>query len=142
MEYRKRFQVRLGEVDWARVVHFPRIFESFHAALEDFWAEALGRPYAGLLEKEGVGYAVVRIEADFHSSLRYGDAFTAGIAVARLGERSVTWRYRGTREGEEAPFVEARITTACVDVRTWRSRPVPEEHRSLLLPYREEDPVP
>ena len=46
-------------------------------------------------------------------------------------------RHRGYRQGEEAPFVEALVTSACVEVASWRPRPLPEAHRSLLAPYME-----
>ena len=139
LEFRKHFFVRFGQVDRAGIVYYPTLYDTFHTAFEEFWREAAGRPYDRVLEDEGVGYPAVHVETDFRAPLRYGDGYEVAVTVARLGERSVTWHYRGFREGAGEPFLDARITTACVDMGTWRSRAVPADHRRLLEPYLDRD---
>jgi len=138
MEYRKRFQLRFGDLDLAGVLHYPRLYGYLHEAMEEFFREAFGRHYADVFETDRVGYPTVRVETEFRSPLRYGDAIDVVVTIPRIGGRSVTWRYRVVREGEEGPQAEARITTACVDMTTWHTRDLPPEHRALFEQYREE----
>lgn len=126
--------VRFGWIDEAGIVYYPRIYEALHEAFEDFWSH-LGRPYPEVLHGDGVGYPSVHIESDFRGPLRYGDSLCVELEVASIGRRSVVWTYRG-RRGPEGPIaMEASVTTACVDVASFSSREVPEEHRHLLEPH-------
>jgi len=133
VEYRRRFSVRFGDIDQARILYFPRLYEYFHEAFEEFWRDEAGRRYAQVLAEDGVGYPTVHVESDFRHPLLYGDDFEVGLRVERVGERSVTWLYRVWRAGEV--IMESRITTACIDMETFRSCPVPEEHRVVLARF-------
>jgi YbgC/YbaW family acyl-CoA thioester hydrolase len=138
MEYRKRFELRFGDLDLAGVLHYPRLYGYLHETMEEFFREAYGRHYADVFQEDGIGYPTVRVETEFRDTLKYGDAVDVVVTIPRLGGRSVTWRYRVFREGEEAPRAEARITTACVDMATWRTRDLPPDHRAVLERYGEE----
>ena len=44
----------------------------------------------------------------------------------------VTFAYRGRKRGAEAVVVEARITSACIDMTTFRGVPIPPKYRALF----------
>lgn len=129
MSYRRQFAVRFGDIDEAGVVYYPRLFDYFHQAFEDFWAVALERPYPLVVKEERVGYPTVHIETDFKGPLRYGDQFEIEVSVQRIGTRSISWSYRGFREGAKDSFLEACVTTACVDMDTFVSKDIPADHK-------------
>jgi 4-hydroxybenzoyl-CoA thioesterase len=135
VSYRTPYHVRFGDIDGAGIVYYPRLFDYFHQAFEDFWREALSRDYPVVLMEERVGYPAVHIETDFVSPVKYGDRFEIAISVKRIGEKSVTWIYEGYRQSESSAFLRAEVTTACVDMDRFESREVPESHRALLEPH-------
>lgn len=124
--------VRFADIDHAGIVYYPRFLHYCHVAYEDFLETRLGIPLKELLDDRRVGFPTVKAEVDFMRPLRLGDRVAIGIDVTRLGESSVVMRYRLRREGDEAPAAEARVTTACIDMETFRPRPIPADIRRTL----------
>jgi 4-hydroxybenzoyl-CoA thioesterase len=125
-----RIPIRFGDVDHARIVYYPRFFHYFHVAFEDFFFTHLGRAYVDVLERLRLGFPAVRAEAEFRAPLRFGDVLNMEVSVARLGRTSVAFRYRGRCRRRLA--VEGEVTCVCVDMRTFRSRPLPPALRRAL----------
>jgi acyl-CoA thioester hydrolase len=79
----------------------------------------------------------VSARCDFKSPLRFGDEAEIEMSVARLGERSVTFRYRVFRAAdadrpERVLAAEGENTCAVVDLSVFRAVPVPDRIRTLL----------
>src|SRR5262249_62204337 len=85
--FRKRFPVRFADVDYARVVYFPREIHWLHLVMEDFFREEVGIPYSEMLEKDRIGFPTVRLEMDFSSPLRFGDEGDVTLRLHELGRR-------------------------------------------------------
>ena len=130
MAFRCRIPVRFGDIDQAGIAYYPTLFDHCHAAFEEFWAKALKRPYHKVMLKERLGFPTVHLEADFQRPLKFGDLLTVEVTVARLGRSAVVFRYRASAKGRAAFSV--LVTTVCVDMRTFRARPVPQAYRRLL----------
>ena len=127
--------VRFGDIDQAGVAYYPTLLSHCHAAFEEFFERALGRPYPGVLLTDGIGFPTVHLEADFREALHYGDRLAFEVSVARLGRSSVAFRYRTFRRGRRGRprlAFEVLCTTACVEMRRFRSRPVPAQFRRLF----------
>ena len=122
--FRCRIPVRFGDIDQAGVAYYPTLLSHCHAAFEEFFEGALGRPYPKLILQDRIGFPTVHLEADFRAALRYGDILTFEVSVARIGERSVVFRYRAFR-GRGKPAFEVLATTACVDMKRFKSATVP-----------------
>ena len=73
MAFRIRQPVRHPDVDRAGIVYFPRFYDFFHRALEDFFRDEVGVPYHSVEEQLRVAFPVVRIETDFERPLAHGD---------------------------------------------------------------------
>jgi 4-hydroxybenzoyl-CoA thioesterase len=129
MPYTTRVRVRFGDEDHAQIVYYPRFFNFFHIAFEDFFGDQ-GYPYQQVLDVEGVGFPTVHVETDFKQTLRFGDVFEVEVSVSSIGRTSATFHYIGRKEGAVA--AEARMTVVCVDMKTWRPRPIPEPYRALF----------
>ncbi|HEY5791320.1 MAG TPA: thioesterase family protein [Gammaproteobacteria bacterium] len=126
--YITRHQVRFGHVDPAGIAYFPRIHNYLHEAFENLWDEFLGMPYYRLIQDERIGFPMVRSEVDFKSPLRFGDRPVVRITCFKLGRSSLGLRYLydvGSRL-----CVDARMITACIDLDTVKTQPIPERYRA------------
>ncbi len=132
MAFRIRQPVRHPDVDRAGIVYFPRFYDFFHRALEDFFGEEVGVPYHSVAETFGVAFPVVHIETDFSRPLAHGDLTTVELEVERIGVHSVTLQYHVSRPGETEPAARSRIVIACIDVPGWRKAAIPEKVRAAF----------
>lgn len=101
--------VRFGECDPAGVVYYPVFFQWFHEAMEDWFANRLGVPYAEVLKE--IGFPAARTECDFSRPCRLGEAVSVAVAVERLGGSSLTLGFTVIGDDET---VRARGRTVCV----------------------------
>jgi 4-hydroxybenzoyl-CoA thioesterase len=142
--------VRFADVDHAGIVYYPRFFHYFHTAFEEFFRARLGsRSYVALLDEERIGFPAVSAHCDYRAPLRFGDTMAIDMSVERLGERSITFRYRVYRCPEPAPgdveagsaagagdgsvlAAEGTTTSAVVDLDAFRPTPIPARLRQLF----------
>lgn len=80
--------VRFGECDPAGVVYYPRYFDWFHRAMEEWFGQGLGRPYHQVLAE--LGFPSVHAEADYKAPCRMGEQVVVELVVQRLGRASAT----------------------------------------------------
>lgn len=125
-------KVRFSDVDFAQIVYYPRFYHYFHVAFEELFERRLGLRYSQVMMDQNVGYPSVHTECDYRAPLRFGDVVRMQVTCARLGTKSVTLRYKGTRIEDDVVSVEGKVTTACVDMRDFTSRPIPPEHRVMF----------
>ena len=130
MAHTQTLLVRFEDVDYARVVFFPRLFEYCHRVFQDFFPAQLGVSYAELVAQRGVGFPAVSSKADFRLPLRFGDECRIVMEVLKVGKTSVACRYRLFRG--DALAAEIETTVACVDVDAFRSSPIPDDVRRVF----------
>jgi 4-hydroxybenzoyl-CoA thioesterase len=94
MPFVRELTVRFPDVDFARVVYYPRFFDYSHQVFEDFFALEVGVPYARMLQDRKVGFPSVHASADFKSPLRFGDRVQIEMFTDAIGDTSITSRYR------------------------------------------------
>jgi 4-hydroxybenzoyl-CoA thioesterase len=129
--------VRFADVDHAGIVYYPRFFHLFHVAFEELWRARIGpRAYSELIDRDRVGFPAVRAECEFIAPLRFGDTAEIEVTVARLGGKSITFRYIVYRaaDAERARTLAARGTVVCavVDLARFVAIAVPERVIELL----------
>ena len=111
--------VRFADVDHAGIVYYPRFFHLFHVAFEELWRARIGpRAYSELIDRDRIGFPAVRAESAFHAPLRFGDTAEIEVSVAKLGGKSITFRYRVYRAAEGAAtarVVDDRPRTLCAE---------------------------
>ena len=130
-------QVRFGHVDPAGITYFPRIFDYIHDVFEELWEKHVGIRYYHLLLERRVGMPLVHSEVDFASPLRFGDRPIARVTCFKLGRSSLGLRYR-FRVGDRL-CVDARMTTAFIDLDRMQSLPLPDEFRESFARLLEMD---
>lgn len=136
--------VRFADVDHAGIVYYPRFFHYFHLAFEELWRQRIGpRAYSELLDKDRVGFPAVRAECDFKGPLRFGDTAEIVLSIAKLGTKSITFRYRvfrGADDGRERSLAaEGSVICAVVDLAAFVAITVPERVVTLLQDLVESD---
>jgi len=135
MAYTQRMDVRFADVDFARLVYFPRLFDYCHRAFEDFFAAELGIPYVRMLTERKVGFPARHAEADFRAPLRFGDVCRVVMDVVRLGQTSVTCRYRLMLGETEQLCAEVHLTQVAIHMDTLVAQPLPEDLRAQLAKH-------
>ncbi len=137
--FRYRFRVKFDNVDYARVLYFPRQIDFLVQALEEFCACELGISYRRMLDVERVSWPTVHIDVDYVMPLHYEDEAEVSMCVSAIGEKSVTFQYEVSRLRDGAVSSRARHVVAIVDMRTGSSIPVPSSLRERLEPWLSDD---
>ncbi|MHB1845183.1 MAG: acyl-CoA thioesterase [Deltaproteobacteria bacterium] len=135
MKHTVSLTVRFGDVDGAGIVYYPRFFNYFHIAFEEFWSKNV-RAYDQILSVDRVGFPTVHVETDFGIPLRHGDAIAVEMTMLKLGRSSFTCAYRVLRDGKLC--ARAEITTATVNLDKMEAIPVPDAHRAALERIRDD----
>ncbi|HME89831.1 MAG TPA: thioesterase family protein, partial [Myxococcaceae bacterium] len=133
MAYVQRITVRFNEVDYARIVYYPRLFSYCHWVFEDFFGRELGIPYAEVLTKRRVGFPVVSAKADFRSPLRFGDICRVEMEAAQIGRKSLTTRYRLYQGESDLLCAVVEVVAACIDMDSFRATELPDYVRQAFV---------
>lgn len=131
MPFRTTIPVRFGDVDHAGIVYYPQYFIYFHEAFEDLFNSS-GLSYVRLLDELRLGFPTVHLEADYKAPLRYGDQLVLDLSVSNLGNSSVVLHYVGYREHDGELCLTCDVTSVCVDMKTFKARPIPDDIRALF----------
>jgi len=128
--------VRFSDIDHAGIMYYPRFFHLFHLAFEELWRARIGpRAYSELIDRDRVGFPAVRAECEFKAPLKFGDTAEIEVSVARLGAKSLTFRYRVHRALDERPrtlCAEGQVVCAVVDLAKFVAVAVPERVVAML----------
>ena len=130
------FHVRFADVDKAGIFYYPRFFNAFHVAFEEFWADHAKRPYDVVISEDKIGFPTVHIESDFNKPVTFGDPMEIRVGVSRFGNRSIDFRYEVVNRDTGELHVSADITKVVVDMTNFRPAPLPDHLRALLEPIR------
>ena len=131
MAYSSDVKVRFGDEDHAGIVYYPRFFDFFHRAFEDFFADE-GVPYKEVLDVDNCGWPSVHAEADFVSPARFGDVLTISLEVARIGDKSATFVFQGRNRAENRLVLTGKVTCVCIRMDTFESQPIPAKYRAMF----------
>ena len=134
MPFVRELPVRFPDVDFARVVYYPRFFDYCHQVFEDFFGAEVGVPYARMLQERKVGYPSVHASADFTSPLRFGDVVRIEMATESVGEKSINCRYRLFRQ--DVACAELKIVCVSIDMDTFKGVKVPDDVRAAFERFR------
>jgi YbgC/YbaW family acyl-CoA thioester hydrolase len=124
-EFTLRRRVAFHEVDSAGIVHFSVYFRYMEEAEHALWRAA------GLsIAERGaeVGFPRVSAAFDYHRPLRFEDEFDARIRITAIGEKSLRYACRISKDGEK--IATGTVTVVCVsrDERgTMKARSIPPQ---------------
>ena len=88
----KTEKIRFKHVDYAGIVFYPRFLEMLNDLVEDWFEEALHRPFSKIHETNGI--PTVDLKVQFKKAARIGEILTKKLWVTHLGGASVTCGFR------------------------------------------------
>jgi len=135
--FHTEIKVRFADVDDARVVYYPQYLDWCHVAFEEWMESGFGKPYSEIFQGEGIGFPAVNVDVDYTAPSSFGDRLRVAVTCLRLGEKSVTVRYRMSRAADGVLCCDARVTIACVDMATFRAMPHSERFRAFFARHLE-----
>jgi len=133
MAYVQRIRVRFEDVDFARIVFFPRLFGYCHSAFEDFFEKEVGATYADVIIKRRVGFPAVRAHGDFKSPLRFGDVCRVVMETNYLGRRSITCGYKLFQGETEQLCADLEIVAVAINMDKFESVDIPKDVSAAFL---------
>ena len=136
MPYVAQVPVRFADVDWARIIYYPRFLHLLHVAFEEMFERHVGIPYAVLLGERNLGFPAVHLECDFKVPMRFGELLQVAISVPAVGRTSAEFLHRVTVNGPGDLRAESRIKRVAVDMKTLRPLPVPDDLRESFARIR------
>lgn len=92
MKFTKTEQIRFRHVDFAGIVFYPRFLEMLNDLVEDWFEEALDRPFSKIHQTNGI--PTVDLKVQFKKAARIGDVLTKQLWVQSLGGASVTCGFK------------------------------------------------
>jgi len=125
--------IRFSDCDPAGIVFYPQYFVMLNGLVEDWVNEGLGLSYHGLVAQRRIGLPTVKLEVDFRAVSRMGDHVMLGLAVERLGSRSMTLRVRCFEPvgGEVRMQMQQVLVTTSLE--THRAVAIPDDMRAAIL---------
>lgn len=83
----KQEKIRFQHIDYAGIVFYPRFLEMLNCLVEDWFEEALDRPFSKMHETNGI--PTVDLKIQFKNAARLGEILTKKLWVKELKNSSV-----------------------------------------------------
>ncbi|WP_299846194.1 tol-pal system-associated acyl-CoA thioesterase [uncultured Paracoccus sp.] len=128
MNHRITLRVYYEDTDLAGIVYYANYLKFIERGRTD-WLRDLGVDQGALKEREGVVFAVRRVEADYLSPARFDDLLVVESSLHQMTPARIVMDQRVLRA--DAVLFTARVTVACLSA---SGRPVrlPETVRKAL----------
>ncbi|MEW6278823.1 MAG: thioesterase family protein [Candidatus Eremiobacterota bacterium] len=127
-------QVRWSDTDRAGIIYYGQFLRFFEVAEMELF-RAVGLPYSEVFDRLDIWLPRVQIHFNFRKPLLLEDRIQVAAFVVRFGTASLTLGFEVTREREGAVVADGHVVLACVDRKSFASRPMPEEIQRALAPY-------
>ena len=129
--FRSGQRVRYAHCDPGGIVYFPRFFNMFDAALEDWLSEGLNCPLGSdLVAKRNLRTPSLVIGAEFRRACRLGELLDFDLWPTQLGRSSMQLALSGSVGKEER--LRAVWTLCMVSRETWKAVPIPDDLRARM----------
>lgn len=103
----KKEKIRFQHIDYAGIVFYPRFLEMLNCLVEDWFEEALDRPFSKMHETNGI--PTVDLKVQFKKAARLGETLTKKLWVKKLGDSSLLCGFRFEDE-QGKTCVEGEVT--------------------------------
>jgi 4-hydroxybenzoyl-CoA thioesterase len=130
--FRSRQLVRYFHCDPGGIVYFPRFFDMFTTALEDWFGEALACPWgAELMGRRRLSTPSLAIRVEFLRACRLGETLEFALWPTRIGRSSIELALAGSAAGAER--LRAAWKICMVNGAEFRAVPIPDDLRRRML---------
>ena len=133
----KQEKIRFQHVDYAGIVFYPRFLEMLNCLVEDWFEEALGRPFSQMHETNGI--PTVDLKVQFKKAARLGEILTKKLWVKNLGGASILCGF-SFEDAQGAVCLEGEVTLVNVtineDRKDIKATPFNEEMKNNISKYK------
>lgn len=109
----KEEQIRFRHTDFAGIVFYPRFLEMLNDLVEDWFDEALDRPFSKIHETNGI--PTVDLKVQFKNAARIGEVLTKKLWVKELKNSSVVCGFTFSNQ-DNKPVLEGEVTLVNVAI--------------------------
>lgn len=109
----KQEKIRFQHIDYAGIVFYPRFLEMLNGLVEDWFEEALDRPFSKMHQTNGI--PTVDLKVQFKKAARLGETLTKKLWVKELKSSSVICGFRFEDENEMT-CLEGEVTLVNVKI--------------------------
>lgn len=109
----KKEQIRFRHTDFAGIVFYPRFLEMLNDLVEDWFEEALDRPFSKIHETHGI--PTVDLKIQFKNAARIGEILTKKLWVKELKSSSVVCGFQFINQ-QDKTVLEGEVTLVNVAI--------------------------
>ncbi len=109
----KQEKIRFQHIDYAGIVFYPRFLEMLNGLVEDWFEEALDRPFSKMHQTNGI--PTVDLKVQFKKAARLGETLTKKLWVKELKSSSVICGFRFEDENGNT-CLEGEVTLVNVKI--------------------------
>ena len=133
----KEEQIRFRHTDFAGIVFYPRFLEMLNDLVEDWFDEALDRPFSKIHETNGI--PTVDLKVQFKNAARIGEILTKKLWVKELKSSSVVCGFHFDNQ-QEKTVLEGEVTLVNVaiakDRKTIKAEAFNDEVKAKIEKYK------
>lgn len=111
--FTKQEKIKFKHIDYAGIVFYPRFLEMLNDLVEDWFEEALDRPFSKMHETNGI--PTVDLKIQFKNPARLGEVLTKKLWVIELRNSSVLCGFQFVNEKDET-ILEGEVTLVNVKI--------------------------
>lgn len=109
----KHEKIRFKHVDYAGIVFYPRFLEMLNDLVEDWFEEALDRPFSKMHETNGI--PTVDLKVQFKTAARLGEVLTKKLWVNEVKTSAVVCGFTFENE-QDKTVLEGEVTLVNVKI--------------------------
>lgn len=133
----KKEQIRFRHTDFAGIVFYPRFLEMLNDLVEDWFEEALDRPFSKIHETNGI--PTVDLKIQFKNAARIGEILTKKLWVKELKSSSVVCGFQFINQ-QDKTVLEGEVTLVNVaiaeDRKTIKAEAFNDEVKAKIEKYQ------
>jgi 4-hydroxybenzoyl-CoA thioesterase len=111
--FTKQEKIKFKHIDYAGIVFYPRFLEMLNDLVEDWFEEALDRPFSKMHETNGI--PTVDLKIQFKNPARLGEVLTKKLWVIELKNSSMLCGFQFVNE-KEVTVLEGEVTLVNVKI--------------------------
>jgi len=135
--YTKQEKIRFKHIDYAGIVFYPRFLEMLNDLAEDWFEEALERPFSKMHETNGIPTVDLRVQ--FKNPARIGEILTKNLWVKELKTSSIICGFHFENQNNQT-VLEGEVTLVNVtiqeDRKTIKAEPFIEEMKEKIVQFK------
>ena len=135
----KQEKIRFKHIDYAGIVFYPRFLEMLNDLVEDWFEEALERPFSKMHETNGI--PTVDLKVQFKNAARIGENLTKKLWVKELKTSSIICGFRFVNQNEQT-VLEGELTLVNVKIQEDRqgikAEAFNEEMKEKIMNYKQD----